>query len=251
MWFLWYIFLFCFNFERFWFGDNTACRNMSQPTSFWWRPTIFCPSFLWEPWFRQLSAHLFYILIMVATAATSAFFAVASPSSDPDAKPSTKPGVGSAILRGIKSRNAPSGSLQVKANAQAPPKINGTTVGYTSSAEGVKIEDDMSSPPPRTFINQLPDWSMLLAAITTIFLAAEKQWMMLDWKPRRSDMLIDPFGLGKIVQDGLVFRQNFSIRSYEIGADRTASIETLMNHLQVWTINSSHLCGQKKENTPV
>lgn len=74
---------------------------------------------------------------------------------------------------------------------------------------------------------------MLLAAITTIFLAAEKQWMMLDWKPRRPDMLIDPFGLGRIVQDGLVFTQNFSIRSYEIGADRTASIETLMNHLQV------------------
>lgn len=46
-------------------------------------------------------------------------------------------------------------------------------------------------------------------------------------------MLVDPFGLGSIVQDGLVFRQNFSIRSYEIGADRTASIETLMNHLQV------------------
>jgi len=63
----------------------------------------------------------------------------------------------------------------------------------------------------------LPDWSMLLAAITTIFLAAEKQWMMLDWKPRRSDMLVDPFGIGRIVQDGLVFRQNFSIRSYEIG----------------------------------
>lgn len=180
---------------------------------------------------------------MVATAATSAFFAVASPSSDPDAKPSTKPGGGSAILRGIKSRNAPSGSLQVKANAQAPPKINGTTVGYTSSAEGVKTEDDMLSPPPRTFINQLPDWSMLLAAITTIFLAAEKQWMMLDWKPRRSDMLIDPFGLGKIVQDGLVFRQNFSIRSYEIGADRTASIETLMNHLQETALNHVRTAG--------
>ncbi|MCH97537.1 palmitoyl-acyl carrier protein thioesterase chloroplastic-like, partial [Trifolium medium] len=71
------------------------------------------------------------------------------------------------------------------------------------------------------------------AAVTTIFLAAEKQWMMLDWKPRRSDdMLVDPFGIGKIVQDGLVFRQNFSIRSYEIGADKTASIDTLMNHLQ-------------------
>ncbi|KAF5725980.1 plastid acyl-ACP thioesterase [Tripterygium wilfordii] len=66
---------------------------------------------------------------------------------------------------------------------------------------------------------------------------------MLDWKPRRPDMLIDPFGLGKIVLDGLVFRQNFSIRSYEIGADRTASIETLMNHLQETALNHAKSVG--------
>lgn len=118
----------------------------------------------------------------------------------------------------------------MKASAQAPSKVNGTKVGIM---EGLRGETETPSHAPRTFINTLPDWSMLLAAITTMFLAAEKQWMMLDWKPRRPDMLVDPFGLGKIVQDGLVFRQNFSIRSYEIGADRTASIETLMNHLQV------------------
>ena len=167
---------------------------------------------------------------MVATAATSSFFPVTSPSPDAGAE-GNKLGGGPAKLGGLKSKHSSSGGLQVKANAQAPPKINGTTV--STSVETLKHDDDLPSPPPRTFINQLPDWSMLLAAITTIFLAAEKQWMMLDWKPRRPDMLIDPFGIGRIVQDGLVFRQNFSIRSYEIGADRTASIETLMNHLQV------------------
>uniref|UniRef100_W6CRX8 Acyl-[acyl-carrier-protein] hydrolase n=1 Tax=Vernicia fordii TaxID=73154 RepID=W6CRX8_VERFO len=177
---------------------------------------------------------------MVATAATSSFFPVPSPSAD--AK-SAKIGSGSTSLGGIKSKSASSGGLQVKANAQAPPKINGSTVEFTTPMENVKKEDDMPSPPPRTFINQLPDWSMLLAAITTIFLAAEKQWMMLDWKPRRPDMLIDPFGLGRIVQDGLVFRQNFSIRSYEIGADRTASIETLMNHLQETALNHVKTAG--------
>lgn len=168
---------------------------------------------------------------MASTAATAAFFPVSSPSTDSVAK--TK-NIGSASLGGIKSKSS-SGGLQVKASAQAPSKINGTSVGLTKP-EGLKNDDDMPSPPPRTFINQLPDWSMFLAAITTIFLAAEKQWMMLEWKPRRSDMLIDPFGIGRIVQDGLMFRQNFSIRSYEIGADRTASIETLMNHLQVLQI---------------
>ncbi|KAK1549438.1 hypothetical protein Q3G72_002132 [Acer saccharum] len=144
-------------------------------------------------------------------------------------------------LGGIKPKS--SGGLKVRANAQAPPKINGTSVGLATPVEHVKNDDGMSSPAPRTFINQLPDWSMLLAAITTIFLAAEKQWMMLDWKPRRSDMLIDPFGIGRIVQDGLMFRQNFSIRSYEIGADRTASIETLMNHLQETALNHVKTAG--------
>lgn len=176
---------------------------------------------------------------MVATAATSSFFPVTSPSPESGGKGKRIGGGGSANLNGLKSKHGSTGGLHVKANAQAPPRINGTVVS-TTPAETVKREGDYpssssssSSPPPRTFINQLPDWSMLLAAITTIFLAAEKQWMMLDWKPRRPDMLIDPFGIGKIVQDGLVYRQNFSIRSYEIGADRTASIETLMNHLQV------------------
>lgn len=177
---------------------------------------------------------------MVATAATSSFFPVPSPPGD--AK-SSKVGSGSASLGGIKSKSASSGALQVKANAQAPPKINGSPVGLTASVETAKKEDVVSSPAPRTFINQLPDWSMLLAAITTMFLAAEKQWMMLDWKPKRADMLIDPFGIGRIVQDGLVFSQNFSIRSYEIGADRTASIETLMNHLQETALNHVKTAG--------
>ncbi|MBA0661624.1 hypothetical protein Goklo_005900, partial [Gossypium klotzschianum] len=179
---------------------------------------------------------------MVATAATSSFFPITSSPDSIDSK-NKKLGNGSTNLGGIKLKpSASSGSLQVKANAQAPPKINGTTVVMTP-VEGFTSEDAASSLPPRTFINQLPDWSMLLAAITTIFLAAEKQWMMLDWKPRRPDMLIDPFGIGRIVQDGLVFRQNFSIRSYEIGADRTASIETLMNHLQETAINHCKSAG--------
>ncbi|XP_041008110.1 palmitoyl-acyl carrier protein thioesterase, chloroplastic-like isoform X2 [Juglans microcarpa x Juglans regia] len=187
---------------------------------------------------------------MVATAATSAFFPAASPA--PDSGPKTAKKL--ANLGGMKSKSAgSSGALQGKASAQASPKINGTSVGLKKPVEGVKNEFETSSPAPRTFINTLPDWSMLLAAITTIFLAAEKQWMMLDWKPRRPDMLIDPFGLGRIVQDGLVFRQNFSIRSYEIGADRTASIETLMNHLQETALNhvkGAGLLGDGFGSTP-
>ncbi|GFY96305.1 fatty acyl-ACP thioesterases B [Actinidia rufa] len=185
---------------------------------------------------------------MVATAATAAFFQVASPPLESD-----KLGVvpTNANTLGIKTKSSGTGRLKVKANAQAPSKVKGTRVGVM---EGLKNDDDAhTSPSPRTFINQLPDWGMLLAAITTIFLAAEKQWMMLDWKPRRHDMLVDPFGLGKIVQDGLVFSQNFSIRSYEIGADRTASIETMINHLQETALNhvkSAGLLGDGFGSTP-
>lgn len=164
---------------------------------------------------------------MVATAATASIFSLTPSVPESNSKNSGK-------LRGgsLSFKSNPNLCNNLRVNAQAPHKINGTSVGLTSPGE--RTRDEYSShQQPRTFINQLPDWSMLLAAITTIFLAAEKQWMMLDWKPKRPDMLIDPFGLGRIVQDGLIFSQNFSIRSYEIGADRTASIETLMNHLQV------------------
>ncbi|VVA90513.1 unnamed protein product [Arabis nemorensis] len=176
---------------------------------------------------------------MVATSATSSFFPAPSSSLDPNGKGNK---VTSTNFTGLNS-TPNNGRMKVKPNAQAPPKINGKKVGLPGSVEIMKTDTETSQPAPRTFINQLPDWSMLLAAITTIFLAAEKQWMMLDWKPRRSDVLMDPFGLGRIVQDGLVFRQNFSIRSYEIGADRSASIETVMNHLQETALNHVKTAG--------
>ncbi|KAL3839857.1 hypothetical protein ACJIZ3_024448 [Penstemon smallii] len=182
---------------------------------------------------------------MVTMAATSAFLPIASQASESSGKTPGK--IGGSIPASIDARGNGAMSkssfpgLKVKASAQAPPKVNGTKVGVM---DGFKTDDNVTlSPPPRTFINQLPDWSMLLAAITTVFLAAEKQWMMLDWKPKRPDMLVDPFGLGRIVQDGLVYRQNFSIRSYEIGADRTASVETLMNHLQETALNHVKTAG--------
>lgn len=176
---------------------------------------------------------------MVSAATSSAFFPLVSPS--PSKASMMLGGADNLDARGVKARSNTSGGLQVKANA-ATPKINGTKVGFTAPVENSRDEDAVASPSApakRTFINQLPDWSMFLAAITTIFLAAEKQWTNLDWKPRRPDMLVDfdPFSLGRIVQDGLIFKQNFAIRSYEIGADRTASIESLMNHLQETALN--------------
>uniref|UniRef100_A0A1D1Y7Z8 Acyl-[acyl-carrier-protein] hydrolase n=1 Tax=Anthurium amnicola TaxID=1678845 RepID=A0A1D1Y7Z8_9ARAE len=181
---------------------------------------------------------------MAAAAAAALAFLPTSSSSAASAKASMALGGGPDSLdaRGIKSKPmSSSGAMQVKASAQAVPKINGTKVAVKTDAP--KTEDEIPSSAPRTFYNQLPDWSVLLAAVTTIFLAAEKQWTLLDWKPKRPEMLVDAFGFGKIIQDGLVFRQNFSIRSYEIGADRTASIETLMNHLQETALNHVKTAG--------
>ena len=172
---------------------------------------------------------------MAGSLAASAFFP--GPGASPAASAKTSKNMAGELpdslsVRGIVAKpGAPSGNMQVKAQAQALPKVNGTKHNHKNAS--ADTEEAIPYSAPKTFYNQLPDWSMLLAAVTTIFLAAEKQWTLLDWKPKKPDMLVDTFGFGRIIQDGLVFRQNFMIRSYEIGADRTASIETLMNHLQV------------------
>ncbi|XP_031404807.1 palmitoyl-acyl carrier protein thioesterase, chloroplastic-like [Punica granatum] len=52
--------------------------------------------------------------------------------------------------------------------------------------------------------------------------------------------------LGRFVEDRFVYRQTFIIRSYEIGPDKTATMETLMNLLQETALNhvtSSGLAG--------
>ncbi|KAF7096345.1 hypothetical protein CFC21_098304 [Triticum aestivum] len=179
---------------------------------------------------------------MAGSIAAAAFFP------GPPAPPPPKSALGerpdSLDVRGMAAKQASSSSAvragRTRAHA-AVPKVNG---GGGKSALADAEHDAMpSAAQPRTFYNQLPDWSMLLAAITTIFLAAEKQWTLLDWKPKRPDMLVDTLGFGTIVHDGVMFRQNFSIRSYEIGADRTASIETLMNHLQETALNHVKVVG--------
>ncbi|OUZ99683.1 Acyl-ACP thioesterase [Macleaya cordata] len=170
---------------------------------------------------------------MVVSTFTSAFFLTTYP---PPTESSMMLGGGSENLdtHGINSSKlASTGGLKVKVNAQAPREINDTTVSYTRPTEIVKNEEEVSSPPPRTFINQLLDSSVLLT---------EKQWTL----------LVDLFGVGRLVQDGLVFRQNFSIRSYEIGADQTASIETL-GYVQEASLNhvrSMGLLGDGFGSTP-
>ncbi|VAI77854.1 unnamed protein product [Triticum turgidum subsp. durum] len=179
---------------------------------------------------------------MAGSIAAAAFFP-GPPGPPPPPKSALGERPDSLDVRGIAARQASSSSAVRAARTRAHaavPKVNG---GGKSALADAEHDAMPSAAQPRTFYNQLPDWSMLLAAITTIFLAAEKQWTLLDWKPKRPDMLVDTLGFGTIVHDGVMFRQNFSIRSYEIGADRTASIETLMNHLQETALNHVKVVG--------
>lgn len=155
---------------------------------------------------------------MVASVAASAFFPASSSSAAVVSAKSTRAideGPDSFGVRGsVAKPTSSSGGMQVQANAQALPKVNGTKVGLKVEPQTVEVE---ALSAPRTFYNQLLDWSFLFAATATIFLAAEKQFALIDWKPRRPDMLADAFQLRKIMQDGMVFGQSFSIRSYEMG----------------------------------
>ncbi|KAG0500276.1 hypothetical protein HPP92_000348 [Vanilla planifolia] len=48
---------------------------------------------------------------------------------------------------------------------------------------------------------------------------------------------LNAFKLGRFVEERFVYRQTFVIRSYEIGPDKTATMETLMNLLQETALN--------------
>lgn len=47
------------------------------------------------------------------------------------------------------------------------------------------------------------------------------------------DLQADMFKGGRLVDNGYVFRERFAIRCYEVDGNRTASIETIANLLQV------------------
>ncbi|XP_062156884.1 palmitoyl-acyl carrier protein thioesterase, chloroplastic-like [Alnus glutinosa] len=68
----------------------------------------------------------------------------------------------------------------------------------------------------------------------------------LQWKPRQLDKTIDTFS-GKLSQGGLVFQQNFLIRSYELDPDGKVSIVSLVNHMQESSLNHFERLGLTAE----
>ncbi|ONI16027.1 hypothetical protein PRUPE_3G074600 [Prunus persica] len=72
--------------------------------------------------------------------------------------------------------------------------------------------------------------------------AAKKIPQHLNCESRKLDGVYDTFG-GKLGQGGLVFQQNFSIRSYDLGPNGKATIGCLMERLQETSIQHCRSVG--------
>ncbi|CAI9096103.1 OLC1v1032177C1 [Oldenlandia corymbosa var. corymbosa] len=55
--------------------------------------------------------------------------------------------------------------------------------------------------------------------------------------------LVDPFRQGQIVEEGVGYRQTVVIRSYEVGPDKTTTIESILNLLQETALNHVWMSG--------
>ncbi|XP_027152458.1 palmitoyl-acyl carrier protein thioesterase, chloroplastic-like [Coffea eugenioides] len=55
--------------------------------------------------------------------------------------------------------------------------------------------------------------------------------------------LVDPFRQGLIIEEGVGYRQTVVIRSYEVGPDKTATLESVLNLLQETALNHVWMSG--------
>ncbi|KAG8366679.1 hypothetical protein BUALT_Bualt17G0104600 [Buddleja alternifolia] len=55
--------------------------------------------------------------------------------------------------------------------------------------------------------------------------------------------LVDPYRQGMIIEEGVGYRQTVVVRSYEVGPDKTATIESLLNFLQETALNHVWMSG--------
>ncbi|KAK0595710.1 hypothetical protein LWI29_009267 [Acer saccharum] len=76
----------------------------------------------------------------------------------------------------------------------------------------------------------------LPAQINTVVAASNTNLEVVNGKPRQLDMMAKPTD-GRLVKDGLVFQQNFTIRSFDMGSDFEITTEASMNFLQETALN--------------
>ncbi|KAJ4718297.1 Acyl-[acyl-carrier-protein] hydrolase [Melia azedarach] len=105
-----------------------------------------------------------------------------------------------------KPKFVPAAGLQLKANIQALPTID----RLSSPVEFLKSKQEMGSTS-----TTLPDREIIINQV---------------------DRMAEPT-TGRMVEDGLVFRQYFTVRSFDIGSDFKMSVPALMNYLQETALN--------------
>ncbi|GLJ46971.1 hypothetical protein SUGI_0991420 [Cryptomeria japonica] len=137
----------------------------------------------------------------------------------------------SPLYKGVHVNGGSLGGVKINAIATDSLNVNNISGGFKGFVEEERR------------IKLSPDLSVLLAAIAIVIQAADKQWTKSYWNRRKANMFDQLFRVGRFLEDSLVFRQSFAIRSYEVGPDKTASIETLMSHLQETALNCVWLCG--------
>ncbi|KAH9322787.1 hypothetical protein KI387_017426, partial [Taxus chinensis] len=55
--------------------------------------------------------------------------------------------------------------------------------------------------------------------------------------------MVDPFRQGRLMKMGVAYRQTVVVRSYEVGPDKTATIETFLNLFQETALNHVWMSG--------
>ncbi|XP_078429395.1 palmitoyl-acyl carrier protein thioesterase, chloroplastic-like [Wolffia australiana] len=121
---------------------------------------------------------------------------------------------------GLKSKRYTSfsGRMRVKAGLQSAQEINGSKNSLKTGS--LTVEDGFLS--------------LVSVGINPMLLETSRQ---IKEEPAYA------FDGGELVHGGLIFRQSFSIRSYEVGADKTCSMVTVMNHLQETSLNHARVTG--------
>lgn len=95
-------------------------------------------------------------------------------------------------------------------------KINGTGIISTAKMNGVATSSSVA-PPTETSREQ-----------TRQNIPTKKQF-------------VDPYRQGLITGEGVGYRQTVVIRSYEVGPDKTASLESILNLLQVKLVHQHYI----------
>lgn len=130
---------------------------------------------------------------------------------------------------GKEANSAPPRSLTLAAQAQFHLRNSELHVNLVESAQNAKHENDIALLSKRK-ITKPPHFG---SGFFSIINRVVKSVSILSYiKVGQWDFVLNPFE-GRMLQGGLVFRQSFLVRSCEVGADYRATMEALMNYLQV------------------